>query len=90
MGFMDSLFEKNVANSTECRTWQQVEESHKTLESEIGIKMKDLGGMLIFLASGLSASLLVFIIEKILHGCMGHCNKVVIIFLKKPHYSHAD
>ena len=75
MGFMDSLLQKNVANSTECRTWQQVEESHETLESDIGIKWKDLGGMLILLASGLSASLLVFIIEKILHGCMSHCNK---------------
>ena len=31
MGFMGSLYHKNVINSTECQTWQQLQESHKVL-----------------------------------------------------------
>lgn len=69
MGFMDSLFVKNVANSTKCTTWKQVAESHMTRNQDVGIRLKDLGGMLILLVFGLSSSLLMFIAENIMHWC---------------------
>ena len=66
MGFMDSLFDKNVANSTKCTTWKQVQDSHTISDKDVGIRLKDLGGMLIALAYGLSAALFMFILEKIM------------------------
>ena len=71
MGFMDSLFDKNVANSTKCTSWKQVQESHTISNQDIGLKLKDLRGYAIALASGLSAALFMFIAENMMQWCTG-------------------
>ena len=70
MGFMDSLFDKNVANSTKCTSWKQVQESHTISNQDIGLKLKDLRGYAIALASGLSAAIFMFIAENMMQWCM--------------------
>ena len=76
MGFMDSLFDKNVANSTKCTTWKQVQESHTISNKDIGIRLKDLGGMLIALACGFSAALFMFPTENMMQWFKNFCNEV--------------
>ena len=71
MGFMDSLFDKNVANSTKCTSWKQVQESHTISNQDIGLKLKDLRGYAIALASGLSAAIIVFVAEYMMQWCTG-------------------
>ena len=71
MGFMDSLFDKNVANSTKCTSWKQVQESHTISNQDIGLKLKDLRGYAIALASGLSAAIFMFIAENMMHCFAG-------------------
>ena len=79
MGFMNNLFEKNVANSTKCRTWKQVAESHMMRNQDVRIRLKDLGGMLILLAVGLGAALIIFFAEKMVHWCKNLWNEVVTV-----------
>ena len=83
MGFMDSLFDKNVANSTKCSTWKQVTESHMIRNQDVGIRLKDLGGMLILLAIGLSAALFLFVSEKMMGWCKSLFDGVAISFNSK-------
>ena len=83
MGFMDSLFDKNVANSTKCTTWKQVQESHTISNEDIGMRWKDLRGMLIALASGLSAALFMFMTEKLGHRFKSFCDEVASSLILK-------
>ena len=39
IGLMGSLFHKNVRNSTECQTWQQLQESHKVLGDNVSFRV---------------------------------------------------
>ena len=83
MGFMDSLFDKNVANSTKCTTWKQVQESHTISNEDIGMRWKDLRGMLIALASGLSSALFMFMTEKLMHCFKSLCDEVASSLILK-------
>ena len=44
MGLMSSLFHNNVKNSTECQTWQQLEESHKALGKDVSFRVANHNG----------------------------------------------
>ena len=83
MGFMDSLFDKNVANSTKCTTWKQVQESHTISNEDIGMRWKDLRGMLIALASGLSSALFMFMTERLMHCLKSLCDEVASSLILK-------
>ena len=77
MGFMNNLFEKNVANSTKCTTWKQVTESHMVRNQDAGFRLKDLGGIMLVLAVGLGAALIIFFAEKMVNRYKNLWNEVV-------------
>ena len=60
-GFMGTLFDKNVANSTKCQTWRDVQEAHK--DNDVAVSFDDTVGLLILLIVGLSAALVMFTAE---------------------------
>ena len=67
MGFMDILYDKNVANSTKCQTWQDVLEAHTVKEEDVSFKFSELAGMLTLLVTGLSLALFIFLLENGMH-----------------------
>ena len=52
-----------VANSTKCKTWQDVKSSHKIENHEVTIRNTDLFGMMILLASGIGGALIMMVLE---------------------------
>ena len=64
---MDILYDKNVANSTKCQTWQDVLEAHTVKEEDVSFKFSELAGMLMLLVTGLSLALFIFLLEKMMH-----------------------
>lgn len=67
MGLKDHLFRKNVANITKCQTWQDVLDSHKLNQGDVSFTVGNAVGMLFLLILGLSAGLLMFIAEHLVH-----------------------
>ena len=68
MGLITGLFEQTLHNRTKCSTWNAIQESHMQRENENVIELHDIRGMMILLSIGLSAALLTFIIELIMHS----------------------
>ena len=68
MGLITGLFEQTLHNRTKCSTWNAIQESHMQRGNENVIELHDIRGMMILLSIGLSAALLTFIIELILHS----------------------
>ena len=52
-----------VANSTKCKTWQDVKSSHIIQNHEVKVRNTDLFGMMILLASGVGGALIMLIFE---------------------------
>ena len=65
MGLIEKGLLKYVPNATQCLTWGAVQESHNAKRHKIVFALDNIFGMLILLAIGLGAALLVSMTEYI-------------------------
>ena len=75
MGLIRGLYEQALDIKGKCSTWKIIQESHLKREDENIIKLRDIRGMIILLSIGLSASLLTFIVELIMHNMIKKIRK---------------
>ena len=67
MGLIQNEIEKKVPNATHCLTWSRVQESHMKKGQNVVYKIEHIHGMIILLAIGLGAALLVLFGELIFY-----------------------
>ena len=67
MGFISAKFDRYSLNSTKCKTWNDVYESHMAKEKNVVLKFDDIKGILIILGIGFAAATLIFALENINH-----------------------
>ena len=67
LGIINHEIQKHISNATKCRTWNAVQESHIGNGEIAAFKIENIFGMMILLALGLGASLIIAIVETIYH-----------------------
>ena len=71
MGLIQNEITKNLPNATHCLTWSRVQESHMKKGQNVVYKIEHIYGMIILLAIGLGAAMLILfgelIFYKIIH-----------------------
>ena len=64
-----------MPNSTKCMTWQDVKASHETDNPEVVIRIDDIYGMMILLATGLGGAMVVLTLERLMKARKQHSMK---------------
>ena len=67
MGLIKGLFEQSLHNRTKCSSWSDIYDSHLEKRKNAVLGFDAIRGMTILLSIGLSAALLVFMLEHITH-----------------------
>ena len=67
MGLVEGLIAGTLKNGSKCDTWNDIKATHRGTEVNVILKTDDIQGILILLAIGLGASLLIFMVEILMH-----------------------
>ena len=68
MGLITGLYQQGLHNQTRCNKWYDIQESHMKKGNESVIELHDTQGMFLLLSMGLSAALITFILELLMHN----------------------
>ena len=71
MGLKITYIKRNIGNylpnATRCNTWTDIKASHRNKDHRVVLNYKDIYGLLIIVAVGLSGSSIIFITEVVMH-----------------------
>ena len=71
MGLKITYIKRNIGNylpnATRCNTWTDIKASHINKDHRVVLNYKDIYGLLIIVAVGLSGSSIIFITEVVMH-----------------------